>query len=225
LDVPVTVHDVARALPNIAMLRDRCRVLAMLDAILSPEWESRYYSFDSRWAPGEEMASMRNGQGDAWSIVFSSAGAFIRGFDHESPMSPAVNDDELWPGVVDSVPEVFSGCVTEPAFSFDGTLEATVCLWRQAGDDRWHAGDIDFPNGDDPDGANRLFAVLMDATPTAYQRFAEDYFEQALDTDAVREIFALGLLTDDVVRRLNPDLAVDDLDADVAEIGYPSGLA
>jgi hypothetical protein len=46
----------------------------MLDAIMSPEWEWRYYSFDSRWGPGEEMASMRNGSGDAYSIVFSSAG-------------------------------------------------------------------------------------------------------------------------------------------------------
>jgi hypothetical protein len=168
---------------------------------------------------------MRNGQGDAWSIVFSSAGAFIRGFDHESPMSPAVNDDKLWPGLVDAVPEVFSTCVTEPAFSFDGMFEATVCLWRRDGDDRWHAGDIDFPDGDDPDGADRLFAVLMDPTPTAYQRFAEDYFEQTLDHDAVREIFALRPLADDVVQRLNSELTMEDLADDVAAIGYPSGLA
>jgi hypothetical protein len=225
LDVAVTVHDVARVLPDVATLRDRCRALAMLDGILSPEWESRYYSFDSQWAPGEEMASMRNGQGDAWSIVFSPAGAFVRGFDHESPMSPAVNDDELWPGLVDAVPGVFSGCVTEPAFSFNGVLEATVCLWRRDGDDRWHVGDIEFPDGVDPDGADRLFAAVMDATPTAYQRFAEDYFEEALDSDAVREIFALRPLTDDVVRRLNSALTVGDLADDVAAIGYPSGLA
>lgn len=189
---------------------------------MSPEWESRYYSFDSRWAPGEQMASMRNGSGDAWSIVFSSAGAFIRGFDHESPMSPANNDDELWPGLVDAVPEVFSGCVAEPAFSFDGTLEATVCLWRQQGDDRWHAGELVFPAGDDPDGADRLFQVLVEGSPVAYQRFAEDYYETAVDVAAVGEIFALHPLTDDLVRRLNPDLVVADLGENLAEIGYPS---
>ncbi|MGC9669529.1 hypothetical protein ACNTMW_23625 [Planosporangium sp. 12N6] len=220
--MPVTVHDVARVLPDIAVLRDRCRALAMLDAIMSPEWESRYYSFDSRWAPDEEMASMRNGSGDAWSIVFSPAGAFIRGFDHESPMSRAGNDDELWPGLVDSVPDVFSPCVNEPAFSFEGALEATVCLWRRSGDDRWHAGEIDFPDGDDPDGANRLFEVLVDGAPAAYQRFAEDYYETAVDRDAVREIFALNLLTDGLVQRLNPELTVEDLADDLAEIGYPS---
>ncbi|MBB4752376.1 hypothetical protein BJ964_006537 [Actinoplanes lobatus] len=218
----MTVHDVVRALPDIAVLRERCRALAMLDAVMSPEWEYRYYSFDSRWAPGEQMASMRNGSGDTWSIVFSSAGAFIRGFDHESPMSPANNNGELWPGLVDRTPDVFSGCVAEPAFSFNGRLQATVCLWRQRSDDRWHAGDLAFPVDEDPDGATRLFQVLVEGIPVAYQRFAEDYYETAVDLDAVSRFFALHPLTDDLVRRLNPDLVVADLAEDLAEIGYPS---
>jgi hypothetical protein len=157
LNVAVTAHDVAESLPDIPTLRERCRALAVLEAILSPEEESRYYSFTLSWSDDEEMASMDNGSGDVWSIVFSPAGAFLRGFDHESSMSPAANDDELWPGLVDTVPEVFSAAVNEPAFSYEDTLEATVCLWRQTDDDRWHAGDIDFPDRPDPDGADRLF--------------------------------------------------------------------
>jgi hypothetical protein len=218
----MTVREVARALPDIVVLRDRCRAVAMLDAILSPEWEYRYYSFDSQWGPGEEMASMRNGAGDMYSIVFSAAGAFIRGFDHSSPMSPAVNDHQLWPGLVDSVPEVFIDCVREPAFSYDGLLEATVCLWRQRGDDRWRAGEIRFPDSDDPDGADWLFAVLVDPTAIAYQTFAEDYYQHPVDIDAVREIHVLSPLTDDLVQRINPDLTLDNLTDDLAEIGYPA---
>ncbi|WBB70209.1 hypothetical protein [Micromonospora sp. WMMD812] len=218
----VTAHSVARALPETATLRDRCRALAMLDAIMSPDWEPRYYSYDSRWAPGEEMASMRNGSGDTYSIVFSPAGVFIRGFDHESVMSPARNDDELWPGLVDTVPGVFSAQLAEPAFSYEGVLEATVCLWRQVGDGRWRTGDIDLPGGADPDGADRLFEVLLDPTPEGYRRFAEDYYEVSLDADALGAVFALRPLTDDLVRRLNPDVTVADLAEDVAEIGYPA---
>jgi hypothetical protein len=218
LDLPVTVYDVARALPEIPTLRARCRALAVLDAIMSPEWESRYFSFTGRWKPGEQVASMRNGSGDEWSIVFSSAGAFVRGFSHESPMSPAANDEELWPGLVDTVPEVFSGCVGEPAFSFGGGLEATVCLWRRYGDARWHAGEVDFPDGDDPDGADALFEVLVDGTPAAYRRFAEDYYETAVDTDVITMVFASQPLTDALVRRLNPALTLDDLADDLAEI-------
>jgi hypothetical protein len=72
--VLVSVAEVARALPDVVTLQRRSQALAVLDAIMSPEWEWRYYSVGSRWAPGEEMASMRNGSGDAYSIVFSVAG-------------------------------------------------------------------------------------------------------------------------------------------------------
>jgi hypothetical protein len=72
---PVTAHDLAGALPAITELRERCQAFVALDAMLSPEWEWRYYSFDAHWAPGEQMASMRDGSGDAWSIVFAFARA------------------------------------------------------------------------------------------------------------------------------------------------------
>lgn len=166
---------------------------------------------------------MRDGSGDEYSIVFSGAGAFIRGFAHESWMSPAANDGELWPGLVDSVPDVFADCVNEPAFSYDGTLAATVCLWREAADDRWHLGDVDFPDGADPDGADSLFAVLVAGTPDAYRRFAEEYYELPVNGGAVSRVYALRPLSDEVLQRLNPDLSVQDLADDLTQIGYPSG--
>lgn len=106
-DVRVNVYDLAGRLSGIAELRDRCRGLAMIEAIVCPQWAFRYYSFDAAWLPGEEMASMRNGSGDAYSIVFAPHGVFVRGLDHKSPMSPFASGG-LWPGLVDSIPEVFS---------------------------------------------------------------------------------------------------------------------
>ena len=138
---PVTVYDVARRLPGIADLRDRCRSLAMLDAILSPEWEFRYYSFSTAWADGQEAASMRNGSGDGYTIVFCAAGAYVRGFGHEAPMSPYGNDGEPWPGVIDEVPELFRAFVEESAFTDEeGVAVVTACLWRGSTDDRLSRG-------------------------------------------------------------------------------------
>lgn len=172
LDEHVTVYDVARMLPVIDELRDLCRSLAMLDAILSPDWEGRYYSFNAGRADGEEMASMRNGSGDEYSIVFSTAGVYVRGFGHESRRSPYGNDGEPWPGVVEEVPELFKPFVEEPAFTDgDGVPVATACLWRGTVDDRWHHGTIDFPEGvADPDGTTSLFELLVDRSPAAFQR-------------------------------------------------------
>lgn len=223
LDEHVTVYDVARQLPSIADLRALCRSLAMLDAILSPDREGRYYSFNARWADGEEMASMRNGSGDEYSIVFSAVGVYVRGFCHESPMSPYGNDGEPWPGVIDEVPELFEPFVEEPAFTDEDEVPVvTACLWRGATDDRWHHGAIDFPEGAaDPDGATSLFELLVDRSPEAFQRVAEDYYEVSVDLGAVGHVFALRPLDQELVSLLNPEVSLTDLAQDISEIGYP----
>ena len=72
-------------LPPADQLLQRCRALAVLDLILSPDWQYRYYSLNSNWSDCEQMASMRNGCGDEWWIVFHRDGwAALKGLDHES---------------------------------------------------------------------------------------------------------------------------------------------
>ncbi len=198
--------------------------MAVLEAVLSPEWESRCHSFDDHWSETESMASMRSGSGDEYSIVFSAAGAYVRGFDHESLMSPYAEDGP-WPGVLDEVPEVFQPYVEEPAFcDEDGMPVVTACMWRETVDDRWKAGTIDFPDGttEDADGAEHLFRLLVDRSPEAFQRWAEDYYEVPVDLAAVRHVFSSRPLTEEVVRALNSDIVLADLSEDVAEIGYPT---
>ena len=46
-------------LPDVARLRQTLQAMAMLDAVLCPEWQFRYYSFNAAWAAGEQMGSMR----------------------------------------------------------------------------------------------------------------------------------------------------------------------
>ncbi|MER7517108.1 hypothetical protein [Streptomyces sp. NPDC126499] len=215
----MTVYDVARTLPGIGELRDHCRGLAMLDAVLSPEWEDRYYSF------AQDTATMRNGQGDEFRIVFSPAGAYAEGFDHESPMSPWARSDVpvVWPGVLDSVPDTFRPYVSEGE---DGEAPAvTCCLWRETADPAWRTGTIDFParDGDEPDGAEYVFELLVDRSAEAYAEWTSDYYETDVDVDAVRHVLALRPLTAAVVAALNPDVELAGLAEDMAEIGYPAG--
>ncbi|MFJ2745150.1 hypothetical protein ACIO3O_36455 [Streptomyces sp. NPDC087440] len=223
LDEQVTVYDVARHFPSIADLRNLCRTLAMLDAVLSPDREGRYHSFNVGWADDEEMASMCNGSGNEYSIVFSAAGAYVRGFDHEAPMSPYGNDGEPWRGVIDEVPEVFQPFVEEPAFTDEEDVPVvTACPWREATDDRWRHGAIDFPVGcSDPDGATGLFELLVDRSPEAFRRFAEDYYEVPVDLEAVRDVYALRPLSQKLVSSLNAEVVLADLAEDLADIGYP----
>ena len=211
----------AARLPDIETVRRWSRSLAVLDAILSPEWEYRYFSFDAHWAADQEMASMRNGSGDEFSIVFAPVGAFLRGFDHESEMSPYTRAQAaVWPGVVDGIPTAFDEFVTEPAFSDNGVPRLTLCLWRSTDDLSWRHGSVRFPPGVDPDGADRLFAQL-DGRPETYVSFASEYFECDIDVEAVKSIYRHEPLSEGVVMALNPELSLSDLTADLEAMHYP----
>ncbi|MEU7070679.1 hypothetical protein AB0B30_08495 [Streptomyces narbonensis] len=226
----MTVYDTARALPGIEELRDHSRGLAMLDAVLSPEWERRYYSFDAHWSEREQLASMKDGQGGEYTIVLSPAGAFARVFDHESPMSPfgELADGQTWPGVLDGVPEAFREYLTEPAFTDeDGVHVTTACLWRETGDTAWHTGPVEFDglddhDHDDPDGSGRFLRLLTDRSAEAYAEWASDFYETPVALDAVRHVLALRPLTPEVVAALNQRVTLADLAEDIAEIGYPA---
>jgi hypothetical protein len=191
----------------------------MLDAIFSPEWQYRYYSFNSRWTKGEMMASMRDGCGDDYFILFTAAGVALKGYAHESPMARYnVEHRKPWPGVLDEVPTVFADYLREPAFSMN---ETTFCLWRRKQDRSWKRGDIEFPPGDDPDGSAELLAIL-DGNPRTYQRFCEGYFEQEPPLKHIRAIYEHTPLTPELVSALNPETTLAALREDVSEIGYPS---
>jgi len=46
-------------LPDPSKLKAIMQSMATLDAIFCPEWQYRYYSFDTDWGPSEQMGSMR----------------------------------------------------------------------------------------------------------------------------------------------------------------------
>ena len=195
-------------------LRRLCQSLAVLDAILCPEWEYRYFSFNATWARGEMLASMRNGEGDDWLALWNPHGAIVKGFVHNAPMARGCP----WPGVLDGVPEEFQGFLNDPAFSRQQT---TFCLWRRLGDPGWRAGEIDYPAGADPDGALTLLR-FVDGDPETYRRWGEEYFGSRLDARAIEHIYRQDPLSRFVVRALNPDATYDELKSELEEIGYPA---
>jgi hypothetical protein len=139
----ISTRDLS-SLPGVDRLRAVLQSMAMLDAILCPEWQFRYYSFNARWSPGEQLGSMRNGSGDDFIAVFNAAGCWLKGFAHEAPLSPYRDDGtrRVWQGVLDQVPEEFAACLSEPAFN---VADATFCIWRRHGDASWRRGRIGFP--------------------------------------------------------------------------------
>lgn len=193
--------------------------LAMLDAIMSPEWDERFYSFNSKWDEGEQMGSMRNGCGDDFSILFNPSGCFIKGFEHESAMSSWSTDGQLpWPDLLKGLPLEFVGASKEPAFSMENI---SFCIWRLSTADSWGKGEFEYADDEDPDGSEYLLDIF-DAKPATYQVFAQEYYEVDLAVTAIEKIYLQTPLTDELVQSINSEISLKELERDIIEIGYPS---
>lgn len=194
----------------------------MLDAILSPQWDLRYFSFDPQWGEGSQMASMRNGSGDEYSIVFCPAGAFIRGFDHESDLSPwGFEPMAVVSGLTDGVPAALADQVTEPAFTAEGVPQVTVCLWREVDAEAWSFGRPRDPELRIHDGGAEWLFGELDGRAATYVNFASEYFEQTIATSDVEDVLANAPLTAELVLRLNPEADPTEILDETERMGYP----
>jgi hypothetical protein len=199
-------------------LRKLLKSLAVLDLIMSPEWEDRYYSFNSRWHEGEQMGSMRNGMGDEFFVWFTASGCFIKGFDHESEMSSwATKNQQPWPNIYSGVPASLSAALEEPAF---GIENVSFAYWRLYGDSSWKRGDFELPQSEDPDGSGYLLSIL-DGAPGTYQDFVEEYYEEDIPLAPIRDIYAHKPITPEIIEFLNPSITLESIEEELAEISYP----
>ena len=205
-----------KQLPPINEVRRKAQALAMLDAILSPEWEYRYFSYHAAWGEHEEMASMRDGCGNEWFMLFSPVGVAIKGFAHESAFA---HNSLFSIEIKQSVPNDFSDFLNEPAFSID---KATFCYWRRSTDDAWrkvYPPSSELLNCDD--GSGDLLALLL-GQPDDYQRWAVDYYQlNELQIEGVRAVFEHVPLNQHLAYRLNAESSFSDLLDEANAIGYP----
>jgi hypothetical protein len=204
-----------RALPDVAGLKRLLQSIAMLDAILMPDWEYRYYSFNAHWSDTEMMGSMRNGAGDEFFALFNGHGAFMKGFVHDSPAAAAkISSDAFYR----DLPSEFEDGRREPAFSPD---DVTFCIWRLNQQLTWSCGKVDLPVADDADGSASLLSIL-DGVPDSYRGWASAYYEQDLPIAPIEAVYRHQPLTEELVTRLNPQQRLHQLGEDIAEIGYPA---
>lgn len=231
----ISTRDLSE-MPDIEATHRMMRTLAMLDAVLCPEWEFRYFSFNDDWEPGEKLGLMRNGEGDDWLLFFNLEGAIVKGYQHDAPMA----EESPWPGLFDDVPETFEKFLDDPAFL---KAQTTFCVWAlredggdAAGEDAevnagenaeendgpWRRSDFDLPAGDDPDGSAELMR-FFDGDPATYKAWGDEYFGVPLDLEVLRRFYEHEPLVPALVRALNPDADLDRVRIEAQEIGYPVG--
>ncbi len=199
------------SLPDRKSLQRMCKAISVLDAILSQEWEYRYYSYNSAWTKQEECFEMRGDQGDQMLILFREEGCVINGFAHEAEQQDKTK-------VTKNLPAMFDKFIFGEPVNSIGT---TFCLWTTASES-WQVGEL---KKHDDNSAEML--AIFDGRPQTYIDWATEYFEESykergIPLDTVVSIYQEKTLTRKMVLSIVDDLEDwKQLEADLKEIDYP----
>ena len=196
--------------PDPRTLGNRAMALAMLDAIICPEFQYRYFSFDAAWGDDEQMAAMRNGDGDHWFLHLCDSGAALKGFVQELPRSEA---RAMALQVQRRVPAEFGAFLHEPSFAMDAV---SYCYWRRSGDRAWSK--VAHPDArltNCSDGSADYLSILL-APASCYYDYATDYFECEPPLASIEHIYAHAPLTAAIVKSLNPQMTLAEAQAAAA---------
>lgn len=203
-------------LPNQIELKGICKAISTLEAIICPEWEYRYYSYQKNWSETEEFCEMRNGEGDHLLILFGKNGNCINGYAHESKLE----------GVPEGLPKMFNEFIFGEPVKSIGT---TFCIWQTSTDNTWKTGNTKFSEDEYKDGSSDLLH-LLDGSPSTYKSWAEEYYVENFDThklklELVEQVYKGTVITQKLVKEINPDFEdFEKLKSDLEEIGYAYGF-
>lgn len=206
-------HITLRTLSQLPLpyrLRQLAIANATLDAIIMPDWDLRYFSYNCQWDEDETMASLRNGSGAHHYILFSRAGAFLKGFDVDSPLT---EPPDSW--ITKDLPNGMQPYLDELAFEMS---DLTFCVWCRDGYDKWEHG---APTNDDLLDVPLGYLHLLLDDPAAYADWATEYYEQTVPIESVRWVQAGNPLNDGIIASLNESISLNDISEDLKEIGYP----
>lgn len=181
---------------------------AKIDYIMNPEdnYMVRIYHYDKSWVPEGHFLKIDDSGGDHYHVLFSPAGCIIKGFDHESDLSPYnYDEDEPMPEVIanqdfyDGAPAALLELLFDPALEKE---VVTFCAWQTEEDTAWHSAKSDIPEGWD-DGIDTFLYYAADLT--RYKEWFEEYYEADLDMKVLQTIFAGQNPTAEMIGALNPE--------------------
>jgi hypothetical protein len=202
-------------LPDRHKLKEICKSISVIEAILSEDWLDRYYTYNSKWADEEEFGGMKNGQGDELLILFRNDGCVINGMIHEHyPRDKA----KLTEGLPKKYNEFVFG---EPVHS----IGTTFCIWTN-NQNLWQIGQLETFD----DGSKEMLKIF-DCNPQTYIDWATDYYENGFVVNentlkVVTDIYQGKVLTKSMVLTINKDINHwQQLQEDLAEINYPNDIS
>ena len=184
-------------------ISQKLKILALADAIIEPEWEYRYFSYNSKWSDTEEMGSLRDGCGSEWFFWLSGNLAGYKCLSKDDGIIPDVES------IKNKIPTEYNTFISEPAFSMD----TSTCIWylKESNWIKYGLDVTDLMNIDE----------LKNWDARKYHSWAIDYYEREIDLNEVEKLFN-NQFSEEIAKKLNPDIDLRELKVNVEEIGINS---
>lgn len=198
-------------------LHEYLRKLAALELLfIEEENDLCYYNFTVNWDKGIDMAEVNNGSGDTMYIFFTPKGTFIKGFDHESPVSPYAQEEYgIWPGMYDGCPAHFMDILGDVSMNKE---EVSFCIWNENDGQGWKTGNVKFENNEDDGSAFLLGTIYTSAEK--YKEWADDYYDMDLPLTVIQKFYNENRLTDEMIMAINPNADSGFVKTQLSLIGY-----
>lgn len=202
MNLDLTILKDVSLIPNLDDVYKTCQSLAAIEAILMQEWEYRYFSFNDSWDTNQSMASMRDGSGSHYYMLFDLQLKSCIGKLYVKSLN-AMNLSDVKELVA------FKDFMQEPAFEND---IATIYFYKISDNSTWQS----IPSLNDIP-----FLGFLTNKEKAYIPWAESYYEVEINTLPVIQIFNYQPITTTIINQLNHDCCISTLKDDLNEIGYP----
>ncbi len=197
-------------------MKELLKKQAILDIIVVPEHDEwrRLVSYEYDKTKQSDVFHINNGAGDHLFAIFSPKGAIIKGFDHESCLSPYQNEDEQ------TAETIYANVPPELLALLDDETEkeeVTFCIWQYPGETNWHKNDIVLPDfcwdedrTQPEDGGQAFLMSFIFSNAEEWYEWASIYYElQEEAWDAAARLYETGEITRSMVMDLNPDRDYD----------------
>jgi len=210
MDMKQQIIPTIFALPEPIKLLQRSKALATLDAIYCQQWDMRYFSHNSHWGENEQMASMRDGTGNDYFILFAPFGTAIKGCSTENG---CFENNEIANQARSKMPLTFAKFLNEPAFSIQN---ASFIAWF---DEKWHKIENMPPQKTQPD--SDFLTQWLRKDETFFKGWMDSYYEIDIKLEFIEHIFQFKPINKQFIEQLGVDLDKKLLKEDLDEIGYP----
>lgn len=215
MNIKTTINKI----PNSRELEKRLLTYAQIDYFMNYDEEAYkvYHHDDKDWIPGGHYFRIDDTGGDHYHVLISPAGSVIKGFGHETEMSPYNFEDDDLPELIKNH-DFYQG-MPEELFALidDDALEkelATFCVWQKAGEEGWTCAPIDIP-ADWADGSAYFLEYVFDLQ--RYGIWFEGYYEEPIDGDVLDLLYNGVPVTKGMIEKLPTEQDAEELLRDYAQ--------